>query len=181
MKKLFFATMMCIAAMSANAQVLTSETVNNVYEEVSNKTEGDFYYNADRTGNNITTMYIYKNDCSVKGYDILVPYMKYDYDYAADGFLNSRVTYHWNNDNCEWECTGRHDYMLTGNTYFAEFSHYNSKNGSFDQPVDKMIYSMYGKDSVNTIISYHRDSPSEAFRLVSETAVKDPFNLFAKK
>ena len=33
MKKLFFAILMCVAAMSAKAQVLTSETVNHIYSE----------------------------------------------------------------------------------------------------------------------------------------------------
>ena len=56
MKKLVFATMMCIAAMSAKAQVLTSETVKNVYEVVANSSDSKFVFNADFTGQDITTM-----------------------------------------------------------------------------------------------------------------------------
>ena len=46
MKKLVFATMMCVAAMSANAQVLTSETVNNSYENAVAQADGDYAFNA---------------------------------------------------------------------------------------------------------------------------------------
>ena len=42
MKKLVFATLMCVAAMSTKAQVLTSETVNNVYETASNQPDSRF-------------------------------------------------------------------------------------------------------------------------------------------
>ena len=81
MKKLVFATMMCIASMSTNAQVLTSETVNNAYEEVSNKPNGKFFYNAEKSGNNITAMFIYKLS-SNNGVETLKPHMKYEYTYA---------------------------------------------------------------------------------------------------
>ena len=51
MKKLVFATLMCVAAMSAKAQVLTSETVNHIYSEaVSDQTNSDFCFNAERNG-----------------------------------------------------------------------------------------------------------------------------------
>ena len=60
MKKFVFATLMCVAAMSAKAQVLTSETVNNVYEAVSNKADGDYCYNAERKGKARRSFYHYK-------------------------------------------------------------------------------------------------------------------------
>ena len=91
MKKLVFATMMCVAAMSAKAQVLTSETVKNVYEVVSNNSNSKFAYNADFTGNDITTMYVYQKSGDSKNVQ-LTPYRKHDYTYAADGMLTSKVT-----------------------------------------------------------------------------------------
>ncbi len=52
---------MCVAAMSAKAQVLTSETVNHIYSEaVSDQTNSDFCFNAERNGNDITAMYVYE-------------------------------------------------------------------------------------------------------------------------
>jgi hypothetical protein len=83
MKQLVFAAMMCVSAMSAKAQVLTSETVKNSYETVINLPESDFAYNADYTGDDITTMYVYqRND---EGKDILLtPYRKHEYTYATD-------------------------------------------------------------------------------------------------
>ena len=37
-------------------------------------------------------------------------------------------------------CTGRHEYTLFADTYFAEYSRYNHTTNSFDEPVDKMVY-----------------------------------------
>ena len=85
MKKLVFATLMCVAAMRAKAQVLTSETVNNVYKEMTNKSKSDYAYNAERTGNDITAMYVYKQVKGAKGDVTLKPHRKYEYKYAADG------------------------------------------------------------------------------------------------
>ena len=60
--------MMCVAAMSAKAQVLTSKTINNVYEAVNNQTNSDYAFNAEWTGKDITTMYVYKKDSSHNGW-----------------------------------------------------------------------------------------------------------------
>ena len=179
MKKLAFAILMCVAAMSAKAQVLTSKTVNNVYETVTNQTEGNFAFNAERTGNDITTMYVYQKATNSKGDITLTPHLKYEYDYALDGTLKNRVAYRWNDSHRDWECTARYDYTLTDNNYFAEFSRYNQKANRFDQPLDRMVYTL--KDSINHVICYHRDRPSASFQLISETAVKEPFVLLAKK
>lgn len=179
MKKFVFATLMCVAAMSAKAQVLTSETVNNVYEAVSNKADGDYCYNAERKGKDITTMFVYQKATNSKGDITLKPHLKYEYDYALDGTLKNRVAYRWNECHRDWECTARYDYTLTDNNYFAEFSRYNQKANRFDLPLDRMVYTL--KDSINHVICYHRDRPSASFQLVSETAVKEPFVLLAKK
>ena len=83
MKHLVLAILMCIAALSAKAQVLTSETVKNGYETVVNMPESDYVFNADYTEDDITTMYVYqRND---EGKDILLtPYRKHEYTYATD-------------------------------------------------------------------------------------------------
>lgn len=61
MKKIIFAIIIAIAsALSAHAQVLTSETINNVYEKMTHLPKSDFVFNAEWTDNDITTMYIYK-------------------------------------------------------------------------------------------------------------------------
>ena len=176
MKKLAFAILMCVAAMSAKAQVLTSKTVNNVYETVSNQTEGNFVYNAERNGNDITTMYVYQKAGS-KSNVSLTPHMKYEYQYTTDGTLASRVSYRWIDD--EWKCMGRHDYNLVFGKYIAEYSRYNNTLGTFDQPIDKMVYSLMPDDSVNFVSNYHRDLPTSDFRLVSEAAIVGLPQLFA--
>ena len=182
MKKLVFATLMCVAAMSAKAQVLTSETVNHVYSEaVSDKTNNDFCFNAERKGNDITTMYVYQKARDNKGNVTLTPHLKYAYDYATDGTLNSRVTYRWNDRQDDWECNYRYDYILIDEIYYAEYSRYNHKTNGFDQPTDMMVYTMYPDDSISHVVSYHRDRPSAPFQLISEIAVSDQPWLFAKK
>ena len=182
MKKLVFATLMCVAAMSAKAQVLTSETVNHIYSEaVSDKTNSDFCFDADRKGNNISTMYVYLKASDGKGNVTLTPHLKYAYDYAADGTLNSRVTYRWNGRQDEWECTSRYDYILTDEIYYAEYSRYNHQTNGFDQPIDMMVYTMQPDESINQVVCYHRDRPSAPFQLISETAVSEQPWLLAKR
>ena len=180
MKKLVFATMMCIASMSTNAQVLTSETVNNAYEEVSNKPNGMFFYNAEKSGNNITTMFIYKQ-ISNNGVETLKPHMKYEYTYAADGTLTSKVGYHWDEILYEWECSDRYDYALVDGEYRTEYSRYNNTTHSFDEPTEKMVYSLMPGDSVNNVSRYHRDSSSNSYQLDSEIKIIEHPVLFAMK
>lgn len=148
MKKLAFAILMCVTAMSVKAQVLTSKAINKVYEEVTNKTDGDFAFNAEWTGNDITTMFVYKKDYSRKGMVILKPHRKYEYSYAADGTLASRIAYHWIDGQDEWICAARHNYTLVGDTYYAEYSRYNHSTNSFDLPVEQMVYQLIGDTPV---------------------------------
>lgn len=141
MKQLVLAIMMCIAAaLGAKAQVLTSETVNHAYEAVINQTNSDYVFNAEWTGKDITTMYVYQETRNLKGLVTLKPYLKYDYSYAADGILTSKITYRWAESQDNWVCASRYDYTLTNGTYSAEYSRYNHIAKRFDQPVEKMVY-----------------------------------------
>ena len=179
MKKLVFATMMCIAAMSANAQVLTSETVKHVYEEVSLKPDSKFAFNADFTGQDITTMYVYRMNGGGRDMLTLKPHVKYDYTYAADGTLTSKVTYSWDDNMNSWKSTARYDYTLADGQYSVEYSRYNPTAKCFDQPVDKMVYSMTPYD--NYVSSYHRNDSSLEYQLISELQVVDAPELLAEK
>lgn len=171
MKKLVFATLMCVAAMSAKAQVITSETVNNAYEEVSCQADGHFAYNAEWTDNNITTMYVYEKTSSPKGMLSLKPHLKYAYSYTADGMLTSRVAYRWSNSLGDWVCTARYDFTLADGNYRAEYSRYNHETARFDLPVERMDYSLMPDDSIDHVSSYYRDSQSPSYQLVSDTTV----------
>ena len=180
MKKLFISILMCAAVMSAKAQVLTSETVNNVYETVINQTDGDVF-KAERTGNKITTMYVYKKNSNRKGMITLKPYAKYQYQYTANGMLSRKVTFRWIEGQGDWACTARFDYKLNNGIYSAEYSRYNHAEDRFDQPVDKMVYALSGDDSVNYISHYRRNQPLARYELVSETSVAGAPVLFAVK
>ena len=105
MKKIIIAIIIAIAsAMSSNAQVLTSETIKNVYETVSHQQKSDFVFNAKWTANDIITMYIYKKVSDRNGILMLKPHLKYEYAYAADGTLTSRVAYR-QSDSQDWTVT----------------------------------------------------------------------------
>lgn len=181
MKKIVFATLMCVAAMSAKAQILTSETVKHVYEEVSNQSNSDFVYNVDREDNNINTMYVFKK--INKGNEVvgMKPHLKYEYSYAADGTLTSRIAYSWMDSQNKWACASRKSYTLDNNKYQVEYSRYNHKTNSFDEPVEKMIYSLLPNDDINLISCYQRTKPTALFELVSETVVSGLPILFAEK
>ena len=181
MKKLVFATLMCVAAVSANAQVLTSETVNSVYDQVSTQANSDFVYNAEWTGKDITTMYVYQKAQGKKGDITLKPHLKYEYSYGTEGLLTSRVTYRWNSRLHDWTITARRDYTLANGRYIADYSRYNHKTVSFEQPMDRMVYTLELTDSVNYISFYHRNHPTDSFLLVSETVVQGLPLFLAKK
>ena len=91
------------------------------------------------------------------------------------------MTYRWNAGERNWECASRHDYTLASNSYFAEYSRYNHQKQCFDQPVDKIVYSLIPFDNVNNVTSYHREDSSSQFQLVSEMQVIDLPLLFAEK
>ena len=181
MKKLVFAILMCVAAMSAKAQVLTSETVNSVYSQVSNQTGGDFAYNAELTGKDITEMYVYQRLFDLEDETGLKTYLKYTYTYADDGMLTSRVTYRWNDGLCDWVTVARYDYTLANGSYYAEYSRYNHRTERFDQPVERIVYTLFQDDIVNCISYYHRESPAVPFQLVCKTAIDHQTLLIAEK
>lgn len=180
MKHLVIATLMCVSAMSAKAQVLTSETVKNGYETVVNMSESDFAYNADYTEDDITTMYVYQKSGEGKDFQ-LTPYRKHDYTYAADGTLTSKVTSQWDKMNNRWAIASRYDYTLNYGTYSVEYSHYNKKTNSFEQPVDKMVYTLQPYSDVYDISHYRRQDFAAPYQLISEIQVIEMPLLFAEQ
>lgn len=146
MKKLFIAAMMCLMGVIAQAQVITSETINNLYLSSIVESGNKFAYNAESDDdNNITTMYVYRKIAQPKGEVSLEPVCRYQYEYAADGLLKSRTKCEWKNG--EWQCTGRLDYTLMADLYTVEYSRWNAKTGTFDEAVDKMSYTLYADSS----------------------------------
>ena len=180
MKHLVFATLMCISALSAKAQVLTSETVKKGYETAVNMPESDFCYNADYREDDITTMYVYQKSGDSKNVQ-LTPYRKHDYTYAADGMLTSKVTSQWDDMNNCWTIASRYDYSLDRDIYCIEYGHYNNKANSFEQPVDKMIYTLQPYSDVHYISHYRRQDSSTLYQLISEMQVIEMPLLFAEQ
>jgi len=181
MKHLLIAILMCMAAITGKAQVLTSETVKNGYETVVNMLKSDFAFNADYTGDDITTMYVYQKKVDTKDMVLLTPHRKYEYTYAADGTLTNKVTSQWDGMNNRWTIASRHDYILNDDTYSVEYSYYNNKTNSFEQPVDKMVYSLQPYSDVHNISYYRRQDSSTPYQLISEIQVTEMPLLFAER
>ena len=181
MKQFVFAAMMCLAAMSAKAQVLTSEAVSKAYEKASTQPKSEFVFNANYTDKNLTTMYIYKKNEVRPDFEMLTPFKKYEYSYAADGTLTSKVTYHWDADSYRWNCASRHEFILNNDKYSVAYSIYNPKTNSFEQPVDKMVYTLDPYTDTNNVTIYHRNDYKSPLQLISEIQLTEEPLLFAEK
>ncbi|WP_155950127.1 MULTISPECIES: DUF3836 domain-containing protein [unclassified Prevotella] len=155
MKKFMISSMMCLMALTSNAQVMTSATVDKVYNTVSQATDAAFVYNADRDADgNIATMVVYQEKTLRKGNFTLTPIYRYQYTYATDGMLISRTKYVWHKQ--QWQCAGRHNYSLDADFYTATYSRWNKKKADFDEPVGKITYTLQPDESVVSVACYSR-------------------------
>ena len=134
MKKFVFASMMCLMAIAANAQVLTAKTISKVYADLTS--------------------------CMRR----LKPVRRFEYTYDASGLLLRRVAYRWNELADDWLCTGRHDYSMTTNRYSVEYCRWNVRADRFDQSNDKMTYTLLPCDTVQQVCCYHRVCGRSAYR-----------------
>ena len=161
--------MMCLSTMSIQAQVITNETINSVYENATVSDKGEFAYNVERQGDDITTMYVYKKQTDRRGNVTLKPVYMHQYDYDGEGRLLSRTTMRWANDT--WLPMNRLDYQLEPGVYSVAYSRWNSANGCFDQPCDKMTYTLFADDMVNHVYSYHRNQGAASYRLTDHMVI----------
>lgn len=175
MKKLVFATLMCVAAMSVKAQVITSKTVNNVYEEVINQKDGSFVYNVEQDGNgNITVLNVYSEETLRKGAVSLNPVCRYQYAYNSEGTLSSCKKFVWRHG--DWQSAGRYDYTLEGDSYNVEYSRWNNERTRFDQPIGKMTYWLLPNESVASVACYYRHHDHAPMELEWQASVESPSN-----
>jgi hypothetical protein len=161
MKKFVFASMMCLMAIAANAQVLTAKTISKVYADLTSCMDNsEFVYNAEQKDDVITALCVYsKADRRLK------PVRRFEYTYDASGLLLRRVAYRWNELADDWLCTGRHDYSMTTNRYSVEYSRWNVRADRFDQSNDKMTYTLLPCDTVQQVCCYHRERGTSAYQL----------------
>ena len=181
MKQLVIAIIMFLAALSAKAQVITSETIKNVHNEMMLTVENDYVYNVEYTGSNITTKYVYEKEFADKDIFLLKPYLKYDYTYASDGILTNKVCSRWDNIRNDWKRVACYDYAVAEGQYTIEYSRYNPKTNGFDEPIDRTVYSLIPFNGINNVSCYHRDSSSSQFQLVSEIQVENSPILYAEQ
>ncbi len=154
MKQLVLISVMCLSTMFAKAQVMTSETISNVYSSIAAEDKDKFAYNGEYDDNGrITEMTVYKKKSSRNGQEGLKPYCQYQYEYTSDGLLNARTKYVWRKN--QWQCFGRHEYMLKRGYYVASYSRWNKKASGFDAPVEKIVYTLLPDNSISQISYYH--------------------------
>ena len=167
MKKLMICSMMCLMAIAAEAQVLTSQTVRQCYEKAAaqeNVSDDDHYlfiYNADFDGDAVKTQYVYQQKRSGKGKP--VPAVRYDYQYDDDGLLLSRVAYRWHEG--EWLCMGRHDYLLQDDSYVMEYSRWNVFRQRYDNPCEKTVLALLPDQTISEIYCYQRNGTTAPYQL----------------
>ena len=171
MKKLFVCSMMCLMAMASEAQVITSATVNKVYEEVSADTSNGFVYNAEYDDNGcIIAQDVYRNVPCGKSDLNLIPTLRYHYAYHADGTLASRIKFEWRGG--KWQCYGKLDYTLSDGRYTVEYSRWNRKKSDFDLPCGQMTYTLLANDEVTSVACYYRHHKNSPLELAWTTTVE---------
>lgn len=160
-------SMMCLMAMAAEAQVLTSQTIRQCYEKAVMQTnvsdDGNylFIYNADFDGDVVKTQYVFRQKRNGKGK--IVPVVRYSYQYGDDGLLISRVTYRWHEG--EWLCMGRHDYLLQADSYIMEYSRWNVFREKYDNPCEKTVLALLPDQTISDVYSYQRSGNSAPYQL----------------
>ena len=162
---------MCLMAMASEAQVITSATVNKVYEEVSADASNGFVYNAEYDDNGcIIAQDVYRNVPCGKSDLNLIPTLRYHYAYHADGTLASRTKYEWRGG--KWQCYGKLDYMLSDGRYTVEYSRWNRKKSDFDLPCGQMTYTLLANDEVTSVACYYRHHKNSPLELAWTTTVE---------
>ncbi|MCR4602074.1 MAG: DUF3836 domain-containing protein [Prevotella sp.] len=172
MKKILFLCMTCLATMSIQSQVLTSETIVKLYETVTTAVDSGLMYNADWHDGTIDTLWVYQTTTCGKGVSVLNPYYKYGYSYDGNGLLTSRITYRWHEG--QWLTTCRYDYRYKPQCYTVEYCRYNHRTNTFREAADKMTFWLQD-DQVSSVGLYHRNQLSEPYELVSQTMVVDGY------
>ena len=170
MKKLLICSMMCLMTLVAKAQVLTSATVQKVYESVTTDVDNGFAYNAECDGDGrIIAMEVYRKKLQRKVGVTLIPVCRYLYTYTADGLLSSRIKYVWRRNT--WRCFARHDYSLTDYLYSVDYSRWNRKKNTFDEATGKMTYTLLPDRTVSNIACYCRHHKNAPLKLEWQTEV----------
>ena len=171
MKKFMISSMMCLMALTSNAQVMTSATVDKIFDTVSQANDAEFVYNVDRDADGkIATMVVYQEQPQRKGNFTLKPIYRYQYNYAADGMLTSRTKYVWRKN--QWQCAGRHSYSLDAGFYTATYSRWNKKKADFDEPVGKITYTLMPDESIASVACYTRQRSKTDLQLEWQAPVE---------
>ncbi len=128
-----------------------------------------FAYNAEYDGDALTTLYVYQKKTSRRGIVTLTPTRQYQYAYDADGRLLSRTSLCWHRG--EWLTMGRLDYTTGLTTYSVEYSRWNPRSQQFDQPAEKMTYTLIGDSLVDHVCCYQRPKGKGDYQLLWQTYV----------
>jgi hypothetical protein len=177
MKKFMICSMMCLMALAAKAQVLTSATVDHAYLNAIKESGDKFAYEKEHNDNgDITTMFVYQKKTRRKGAVDLKPVCRYQYVYTADGLLSSCTKSVWRKG--DWQQSGRHAYTLAENAYTVEFSLWNKKKADYDLPLGRMTYTLRPNESTESIACYYRHHKNAPLELEWEVVTEcQPINM----
>ncbi len=170
MKRFILFSVMCFSAIMAQAQVITSKSINKIYVSMIEDNNNAFAYNGDYDDlGRMTSLTVYTKETDRKGRVYLTPAYRYLYEYDSNGLLTSRVNHVWQHN--EWRCLGRHDYSLKDEVYTATYSRWNKKLSSFDAVAEKMDYTLLPDSSASYISYYHREHNRDSLYLTWQMPV----------
>ena len=170
MKTLALSAMMCLAAMTSTAQVITADIVNISYQSVATASDSKFAYNVECDDNDyITTMKVFNKTVLQNGDIELKPSCRYEYDYASDGMLLSRTKYVWQKEG--WQCVGQLQFTLSDDLYTVEYSRWNQNTTSFDPASEMMTYTLMPDSSTSNVCFYQRSLNGDSYKLSWQVSV----------
>jgi len=170
MKQLVLFLVMCLSSIFAKAQVMTSESINQVYASISTDDKSQFAYNGEYDDNGrMTTMTVYKKKIRLNGEEDLYPVCQYQFEYNSDGLLKNRTKYLWRKD--EWRCASRYEYMLSSQLYTITYRPWNKKNAGFDAVAERTEYTLLPDSTICYINYYQRKRNQENLQLVQHLPI----------
>ena len=178
MKKLMFSTVMCLLALTSQAQTITKETVYQTYMDAASDSNGEYAYNAEIVDGVVNAQYVYRKEIlSVHGNqtaETLKPHLKHCYHYDGQGRLQKRTTLYWNAENSQWHNAYQLTYTYLPSQNIVECSQWNSRTNSFKVPSEKMTYELTSDNTETSVASYIRKKSGQEFQLDYVMTIQAP-------
>lgn len=138
MKRMIHLLVISLMTILANAQVITSTSIFENYQNATMNESSDYCYNVELTDGRITTQYVYRKvgDNGTQ----LRPSLQYVYEYDTSDRLLSRIKMRWDNVSKKWNTDSRLDYSYEADSFTVELRKWNAAKHEYGKPVSKLAY-----------------------------------------